>query len=388
MYSTVTSSYLHVYKILKIIFPDVNLVQNNVHIKCEDNVKLSILMKQSLFLDIMLVSHECYGPVIATRTREVSSMNKSETAFGTTEVITQASSTTSKVEVQEKSWKDYLILSKQGIVISNLIPTFAGIYLAAFYTSRGLVTHIPEMIFALIGTALLMAGSCALNNYVDRDIDIIMERTKNRPSVNGRFSARQILIYGLIVSALGVGFLSLTTATAAVIGIVGLFIYVVLYSMWTKRTTSLNTIVGSFSGAVPPLIGWAAIDGSLHPYAWILFLIMFFWQPPHFLALAMRRVEEYRAAGVPMLPVVAGFEMTKRQIVLYVAPLVPISLMLYEFGIIYTIVAAALGIGWLIVGLAGFKMKEDMKWARWMFVYSLNYLTILFVLMVIVHIGR
>lgn len=100
----------------------------------------------------------------------------------------------------------------------------------------------------------------------------------------------------------------------------------------------------------------------------------------------MKRVEEYRAAGIPMLPVVAGFAMTKRQIVVYVAALLPVSLMLYPFGIVYTIVASALGLGWLLLGLAGFKMKDDIKWARYMFVYSLNYLTILFVLMVVVHI--
>lgn len=315
-------------------------------------------------------------------------MNKTETALGTTEVITRSDSSTSKVTAQQKSWKDYLVLSKQGIVTSNLIPTFAGIYLASIYTSQGLSAHLPEMIFALLGAALVMAGSCTLNNYIDRDIDQIMERTKNRPTVNGRFTGKHVLLVGLIEAALGIMFLALTTPTAAVIGLIGLFIYVVLYSMWTKRTTTLNTIVGSFSGAAPPLIGWAAIDGSLHLYAWVIFLIMFFWQPPHFLALAMRRVEEYRAAGIPMLPVVAGFEVTKRQMVLYVAPLLPISLMLYEFGIVYTTVATILGLGWLIVGLAGFKMKDDMKWARWMFVYSLNYLTILFVLMVVVHIGR
>ncbi|NEU29504.1 protoheme IX farnesyltransferase [bacterium LRH843] len=309
-------------------------------------------------------------------------MNKTNTAFEAPEVMANHS----VAEVQQKSWKDYLVLAKQGIVTSNLITTFAGVFLAAIYTSTGLGAHIAEMIFALLGAGLVMAGGCTLNNYIDRDIDHIMERTKDRPTVTGRFSANHVLLIGLVQSIVGIAFLALTTPTAAVIGLIGLFIYVVLYSMWTKRTTTLNTIVGSFSGAVPPLIGWAAIDGSLHIYAWLLFFIMFFWQPPHFLALAMRRVEEYRAAGIPMLPVVAGFEMTKRQMVLYVVALLPVSLMLYPFGLIYTIAAAILGIGWLVIGMLGFKMKDDIKWARYMFVYSLNYLTILFVLMVIVHI--
>lgn len=310
-------------------------------------------------------------------------MNKTNTAIEATEVMTE---TEPKASAQKKSWKDYLVLSKQGIVTSNSITTFAGVYLAAVYTSTGLGSHIDTMIFAMLGSALVMAGACTLNNYVDRDIDQIMERTKDRPSVNGRFSPNHVLFVGLLQAAIGTIFLALTTATAAVIGVIGFFIYVVLYSMWTKRTTTLNTIVGSFSGAAPPLIGWAAIDGGLHPYAWLLFFIVFFWQPPHFLALAMRRVEEYRAAGIPMLPVVAGFNMTKRQMTLYVIALIPVSLMLYPFGLVYTIVAALLGVGWLVISLAGFKMKDSMKWARLMFVYSLNYITILFVLMVIVHI--
>jgi protoheme IX farnesyltransferase len=311
-------------------------------------------------------------------------MNKTNTVLKASEVMPSPDS--SVAVSQQKSWKDYLVLAKQGIVTSNLITTFAGIYLAAVYTGLGLGSHVATMLFALIGAALVMAGGCTLNNYIDRDIDHIMERTKDRPTVTGRFSANHVLVVGLLQAAAGIGFLALTTATAAVIGLIGLFIYVVLYTMWTKRTTTLNTIVGSFSGAVPPLIGWAAIDGGLHTFAWILFFIMFFWQPPHFLALAMKRVEEYRAAGIPMLPVVAGFEVTKRQMVVYVIALLPVSLMLYPFGIVYTVVAAALGLGWVILGFAGFKMKDDIKWAKLMFVYSLNYLTILFVLMVIVHI--
>nr|WP_245805914.1 heme o synthase [Bacillus alkalicellulosilyticus] len=286
---------------------------------------------------------------------------------------------------QEKSWKDYLTLAKMGIVTSNLITTFAGVFLAAKYTGVSLLDQFHLVLFALIGAGLVMAGGCTLNNFIDRDIDPVMERTKDRPSVNGRFQGTHVLLVGLMQSAIGIILLSLANATAAIIGIIGLFVYVVLYTMWTKRTTTFNTVVGSVSGAVPPLIGWAVVDPGLHSYAWLLFFIMFFWQPPHFLALAMKRVEEYRAAGIPMLPVVAGFEVTKRQMVVYVAALLPVSLMLYPFGIVYTVIAAVLGIGWLVLGIAGFKMKDDIKWARLMFVYSLNYLTILFVLMVIVH---
>ncbi|MED4079758.1 heme o synthase [Halalkalibacterium halodurans] len=311
-------------------------------------------------------------------------MNKPDTAIEAADVI-EAEANASSTVVQQKSWKDYLTLAKTGIVTSNLITTFAGLFLAATYIGVSLSDYFLTIVWTMVGAALVMAGGCTLNNYIDRDIDHLMERTKDRPSVTGRFSGQHILWMGFVQSAAGIFFLLLTTPVAAVIGFIGLFVYVVLYSMWTKRTTTLNTIVGSISGAVPPLIGWSAIDGSLHSYAWLMFFIMFFWQPPHFLALAMKRVEEYRRAGIPMLPVVAGFEMTKRQMVIYVVALTIVSLMLYPFGIIYTTVAAILGVGWLALGIAGFKMKDDVKWARLMFVYSLNYLTILFVLMVVVH---
>ncbi|UTR16916.1 heme o synthase [Salipaludibacillus sp. LMS25] len=283
------------------------------------------------------------------------------------------------------SVREYLAISKTGIVMSNLITTFAGLYLAAYYTGASLGNDPLTALLTLVGAAMVMAGGCALNNYIDRDIDYKMARTRERPSVNGQLTGRQTLTYGLSVSLIGTAFLAMTTLMSAVIGVAGLLIYVVLYSMWTKRTTTLNTIVGSFAGAVPPLIGWAAIDPGLHPYAWSMFLIMFIWQPPHFLALAMKRADEYKAAGIPMLPVVAGFAVTKRQIVWYVASLLPVSLLVSDFGVIYTIAACVLGGGWLILGLAGFRMKDDLKWARQMFVFSLNYLTILFALMVIVH---
>ncbi|MCD8509250.1 MAG: heme o synthase [Bacillus sp. (in: Bacteria)] len=298
--------------------------------------------------------------------------------------------TTEKMDVSDMNeshatWKTYVDISKTGIVKSNLITTFTGLFLAGVYTGTTLSSDPLTVLLTLLGSALIIAGGCALNNYIDRDIDHLMERTKERPSVTGELKGKQILTYGLVTSALGTLLLSMTTYMAAVIGLIGLFVYVVLYSMWTKRTTTFNTIVGSFSGAVPPLIGWAAIDASLHPVAWSLFLIMFIWQPPHFLALAMKRVDEYKRAGIPMLPVVAGFKVTKRQINWYVAALIPISLTVAHFGAVYTIVALLLGVGWLVLGLASSKYNDDLKWASHMFYYSLIYMTVLFILMVIVH---
>ncbi|WP_432653186.1 heme o synthase [Salibacterium salarium] len=290
-----------------------------------------------------------------------------------------------EADAKDKSWKDYVTLAKMGIVNSNLVTVFAGLFLASAYTDFQLIQNMHILILTLVGAGLVMAGGCTLNNYIDRDIDPVMERTKERPTVTGRLKPSNVLIAGLLEAALGIMILGAVEPVAAVISITGLLVYVLLYTMWLKRVSTLNTVAGSFSGAVPPLIGWAAIDPGLHIYAWLLFSIMFIWQPPHFLALAMKRCEEYRAAGVPMLPVVAGFAMTKRQIVLYVATLLPLSLLLYEFGLIYIVTASILGTGWLILGIAGFKIKDDVKWARLMFVYSLNYMTILFVVMVVVH---
>ncbi|MFS1518235.1 heme o synthase [Bacillus sp. SCS-151] len=283
-------------------------------------------------------------------------------------------------------WKDFLALIKIGIVNSNLITTFTGLWLAMYFSGVGFFENIDVVLLTLIGSALIIAGSCSLNNFIDRDIDHLMDRTKQRPTVTGKVQPSQVLALGLLLTVIGTGILAFTTITAAVIGLIGIISYVILYTMWSKRLYTLNTVIGSISGAVPPLIGWAAIDANLHSVAWILFIIMFVWQPPHFLALAMKRVEEYRAAGIPMLPVVHGFAITKRQMVVWVACLLPLPFYLFALGIPFLILATVLNVGWLALGLAGFKMKDDVKWARLMFVYSLNYLTILFVAMVVVTI--
>nr|WP_240375697.1 heme o synthase [Bacillus piscicola] len=288
-------------------------------------------------------------------------------------------------EAGNKMRKDYQALAKAGIVSSNLITVFAGIFLASVYTDFYLLQNLHILILTMVGSGLVMAGGYTLNNYIDHDIDSLMKHTQDRPTATGSVKLSNVLFAGLIQAAAGIFMLAAVEIVAAVIGGVGLVVYVLMYTMWLKRVSALSTVARSISGAVPPLIGWAAIDPGLHIYAWLLFVIMFIWQPPHFLSLAMRRSNEYEAANVPMLPVVAGFAMTKRQIVLYVAILLPVSLFLYPFGGVYTTAAAVLGLGWLMLGLAGFTMKDDSKWAGMMFVYSLIYLTILFVLMVIVH---
>lgn len=280
--------------------------------------------------------------------------------------------------------KDFLALIKIGIVQSNLITAFTGIWLALYFTGSSFLANLDLVFYGLVGTALTIAGSAVLNNYIDRDIDIFMKSKKMRPTVTGRIQPKTTLVMGLAFVFLGLIILSLASMEAAAFGLIGSFAYVVVYTMWSKRNYVSNTVVGSFSGAVPPLIGWATVDPGLHHVAWGLFLLMFIWQPPHFYALAMKRTEEYRAANIPMLPTVKGFKTTKIHMLVWVLFLLPLPFLLYDIGLPFVILSMALNLGWLYLSIKGFKRKDDLKWATQMFVYSLNYLTISFVSMVII----
>ncbi|HCD59766.1 MULTISPECIES: heme o synthase [Exiguobacterium] len=294
-------------------------------------------------------------------------------------------------QADQPTFKDYITLAKMGIVRADLITVFAGYVVAASYITDDVLLYLWQtkwmLLWTLLGSGLVIAGSCYLNNYIDRDIDYKMERTMGRPSVTGKMDGQRILALGLGILATGTVLLLIVNHVAAVFGLIGSFVYVVIYTMWLKRTHTINTVVGGISGAVPPIIGFAAVTPTLHIDAWILFLIMFVWQPPHFLALAMRRTEEYRAAGIPMLPVVNGFAITKRQIVWWIAVLIPSSLLLAHYGIIYMIVMALLGGYWLYMGLKGLKIQDEqaeIKWASKMFFFSLFYFTAWIVTVVLV----
>ncbi|PKR78500.1 protoheme IX farnesyltransferase [Halalkalibacillus sediminis] len=276
-------------------------------------------------------------------------------------------------------WGDFLALIKIGIINSNLMTAFAGFWLALYFTDQLFFSHWDTFLLVMAGTALVIAGGCVINNYYDRDIDQNMSRTSKRPTITGTIPLSVILGMGISFSILGLILLYLTTPMAAVFGFIGWFVYVVLYTMWSKRKYTINTVVGSFSGAAPPLIGWAAIDSTLHPVAFVLFLIMFIWQTPHFLALAIMKRDEYAKAGIPMLPVVYGNGITKRQIMIYTICLMPLPYYFFSLGITFLIFATLLNIGWVALAVYGFKMKDDDKWARWMFIYSLNYLTLFFI---------
>src|SRR5690625_2772099 len=288
-------------------------------------------------------------------------------------------------QTNKLTFKDIKAFVKIGIVNSNLLAVFTGYWLALYVTGITFIETLDVFTLTIAGSTLVLIGASVLNNWYDTDIDIIMDRTRNRPTVTKKIASSHVLMIGIVTTVLGLILLYMTTLTAAIVSFVGWFTYVVLYTMWSKRRYTLNTEIGCISGAVPPLIGWAAINPELFHYVPLtLFLIMFIWQTPHFLALAMKKSKEYKAAGIPMLPVVYGFEFTKRQIVVYIACLLPLPFFLGELGIAFIVIATILNVVWLLIGFSGYIMENVMKWANVLFFYSLGYLIIIFLAMIIV----
>lgn len=277
-------------------------------------------------------------------------------------------------------------LFKGIVLIANVLPVFTGFWLAIYFTNGSFLEQFNVFLLTMIGSTFVMAGALILNNWYEVDLDTKMLRTQKRPTVTGNFSLEVVLIMGISLSAIGLILMLFTTIEAAIYAFIGWFTYVVLYTFWSKRRYTLNTVIGSVSGAVTPLIGWAAIDSSFHVVPIVLFVILFIWQVPHTFAIAIRRYNEYKAAGVPMLPVVYGFEITKRVTVIYIVCLLPLPFLLASLGTAFMVIATLLNIGWLVIGLRGFFMKNDLKWANMNFIYSLNYLTILFLMMIVVTI--
>jgi heme o synthase len=268
---------------------------------------------------------------------------------------------------------------KTGIIKSNLFPMFAGLTLSLYTYQISLFEKIPEIIFALIGSILVIGAAGAFNNLYDRDIDSIMERTTNRPTVTGEIKPKAVLWLAILMSIFGIAALAFTTPLAAFLGFLGLFFYVVPYTMWSKRRTVYNTEIGSISGAMPPLIGWASMYPDItHPAILGLFIIAVIWQMPHFYAIAIRRHDEYKAAKVPMLPVVKGVKRTYIQTNIYLIVLIATSFLFVPLSIGLMLVAFLLSILWLILSIWGYRKMDSEKWAKSMFVYSLIHMTVLF----------
>jgi len=276
------------------------------------------------------------------------------------------------------------LLVKGIVLVMNVMPVFVGFMLALYFSETALADKLPVFILTLTGSTLIIAGALILNNWYEVDLDEKMDRTKRRPTVTGSLSMKSVLWMGIGASVAGMIIMLFTTPEAALYSFIGWFFYVVLYTFWSKRRYTLNTVIGSISGAVTPLIGWAAISSAYHVIPIMIALILFIWQIPHTFAIAMRRYDDYKAAGVPMLPVAYGFDMTKRQMFIYIAALLPLPFFMVALGIWFVIIATLLNLGFLFASITGFFTKDDTKWANMMFRSSLIYLTVLFIGMLIV----
>jgi protoheme IX farnesyltransferase len=275
------------------------------------------------------------------------------------------------------SRRDYVTLTKPRIMSLLLVTGFCGM-IAGARGWPGTATALA----AMVGLALACGGASALNHVLDRDIDPLMgERTKRRPVASGRVSPSRGLEFGLALSAFSFVLLaSAVNVLTAVLALVGNLFYVLVYTRWLKRSTPQNIVIGGAAGAVPPLVGWAASTGDVTIPALLLFVIVFVWTPPHFWALALLIKDNYRAAGVPMLPVVRGDRATARQIVVYSAALVAVTLLPWAIGPAgLPYLASALALGAVFVWLAE-RLRRDPapRRASLLFHYSLLYLALLF----------
>jgi len=273
---------------------------------------------------------------------------------------------------------DYVELTKPKVQSLLLLTTIATMYVAGD-PSVGLVA------LTCLGGYLSAGGAGAVNHWFDRDIDAQMKRTASRPIPAGRVAPRSALIFGCLLACLSLLELSLTVnPLAAVLSFSGFLGYVLVYTVWLKRRTPQNIVIGGAAGAVPPLVGWAAVTGSVSGTAVILFFIVFFWTPPHFWALSLLMKDEYRKVGVPMLPVVRGEDETRRQILLYSILLYAVTQLPYcagGFGAIYLVASLVLGLGF-IAGAVRLYRRADRPSALRLYLYSLAYLALLFCAMV------
>lgn len=298
------------------------------------------------------------------------------------EASTDSAAMSAKSPNGDSTWRDFITVTKPGIIRSNLIAAFAG-----YWVASGWDVQYGRLILTLLGTMLVMASACVFNNYFDRDLDMKMERTRERGLPTGRLKPQTVLIYGILLGISGLVVLFIFSGLlAGLFGILGMFVYVVVYTLWLKRTSTWSTSVGAISGAMPPVIGYVAVTGTVDLGAWLLFALLFLWQPPHFWALGIRRKEEYRAAGFPLLPVVKGTRRTKFQMIPYVALLLPIPVLMYMYGyagIYYLVISTVLSVTWLYLTLRGFTAKDDDAWAKQCFFFSINYLMVSLIALVL-----
>jgi heme o synthase len=286
---------------------------------------------------------------------------------------------------------DLFALTKPRIISLLLVTTVAAMYVAG--TPSGWL-----VLTVLVGGYLMAGGAHALNMYLDQDIDAHMPRTRLRPIPSGRMAPRAVLAFGVFLATAATYLLArYANVLTAVLALIGFYGYVFLYTRWLKRKTPQNIVIGGAAGAIPPLVGYAAVTGTLDLTAWVLFLIIFYWTPPHFWALALLKQRDYGAAGVPMAPLVWGERHTEDQMLWYLGIMISLSILPFctgAFGVFYLVsallVAAPFAYGiiklrWGRASVPGDSTKTE----RFVFMYSLLYLALLYVAMVVdLHVFR
>ena len=281
------------------------------------------------------------------------------------------------------SWKNYLTLCKPNVVAEMLFTAIVGMLLAV----PGM-PPIALVIYSTLGIALAASSAAAINHFIDRKADAEMSRTENRPLPKGNLNTTNVISFAVV---LGVGSMLLlifkVNVLTAVLTFLSLFGYAIVYTVYLKRASPQNIVIGGAFGATPPLLGWCAMTGEIHPYALLLMLIIFVWTPPHFWALAIARREEYAKVNIPMLPVTHGAEFTRLQILLYTVLLLIVTLLPYLTGMsgwIYLASAVPLGLGFIYFAVLMMRNKDN-KTAMKTFGYSIVYITVLFAGLLIDH---
>jgi heme o synthase len=274
---------------------------------------------------------------------------------------------------------DYLSLTKPSIV-GLLVATALAAMVAAAHGKP----HLLAMVAVIIGGSLAAGGAHAINCWYDRDIDLMMSRTRSRPVPDGRIPGWHALTLGIGMNVVAFAVLwAWANLLAAGLALLATLIYVFVYTIWLKRSTPQNIVIGGAAGAIPPLVGWAAVTGGLDLTAVSLFLVIFLWTPPHFWALAQLIARDYRQAGVPMMPVVTSARSTKRQSVAYAVATAAVSLVPYftgDAGVIYLVGAVLLGVG--LVGVTVLDLRGR-RWTVPLFAYSIAYLAALFTILAV-----
>ena len=285
------------------------------------------------------------------------------------------------VEARSQSLaRDLVALTKPRIISLLLVTTIAPMFVAG-HPSWSLVVAV------FVGGYLMAGGANAVNMYMDRDIDDRMSRTRLRPIPSGRMQPREVLAFGVLLSTTATWLLAhMANVLTAALALAGFYFYVFVYTRWLKRSTPQNIVIGGAAGAFPPLVGWAAVTNRIDLLAIYLFLIIFYWTPPHFWALALLKQKDYGRAGVPMAPLVWGERETKRQMVWYTVILIPLTLLPYTFGVlgpIYFASAAVLGVLFLADVVRVMRATTFTKPAWRLYKFSLLYLALLFAAMVV-----